>query len=108
MNLRQTITDLNVIRSYSCDPEKSSEIKNCILGLLSYAEAEEEIGIELTTLVKAITVGFYYKGTSSHNIPYIGKARGKHIDKNYFRINNRPYYFKDYGVTWALTKEELQ
>lgn len=73
-----------------------------------YEDIEEELGIDLAIFVKAILIGFYYKDVSSHNIPYIGFARGKRIDKNYFRVNNHPFYFKDYGKTWALNKEELE
>jgi len=75
--------------------------------LIEYKTLEQELGIDLLIFVKAILIGFYYKDVSSHNIPYIGFARGKRIDKNYFRVNNHPFYFKDYGKTWALTKEEL-
>ena len=76
------------------------------LGLLE--DLEEKLGVNLLIFVKAILIGFYYKDVSSHNIPYIGFARGKRINKNYFRVNNHPFYFKDYGKTWALTKEELK
>lgn len=73
-----------------------------------YGELSEQLGIDLTVFIKAILVGFYYKDVSRNNVPYIGFARGKRIDKNYFRVNNHPFYFKDYGTTWALSREELE
>ena len=68
---------------------------------------EDELGIDLITLFKILTIGFYYKGISTSGIEYIGFARMKRVDRNYMRVNNKPYYFKDYGKTWSLDKNDL-
>lgn len=42
--IREIITELNVIRSNNCSPEKSEEIKGVIQELLPYAEVQEAMG----------------------------------------------------------------
>lgn len=67
---------------------------------------EEELGIDLITLFKAYFNGFYIKG---------GFVKGGEwylelcLETKSFRLKatDNKYYFKDYGKTWALTKEEL-
>ena len=73
-------------------------------------DIEEDLGIDLVTLFKAFENGVYYKidneiefGTVEHFVPYMNK-----------KLHLRPLYkelrlsLKDYGKTWALTKEELE
>ena len=78
-------------------------------------DIEEELGIDLLTLIKALKDGIWVKYSSSiieHKTWYV------HLLDNYIgwkensgslydndRVENRP--LKDYGKTWALTKEEL-
>ena len=90
-------------------------------------DLEDELEIDLLTLFKALNKGFYIK--------YNNKIVHIHPDKNitvnfwYNLINvsippkffidckkgadylseeiDEEYWFKDYGKTWALTKEEL-
>lgn len=81
------------------------------LGLLE--DYEEEIGVDLITLFKAKNNGFFVKLAWINN----GKSTmvlGKEIDDiNLTRclIFDKVYgffvCFKDYGKTWALTREEL-
>ena len=96
--------------------------------LEKYKSIEEELGIDLITLFKALKDGFYikYNGEIVHIFP------DKHITINFwYKIINvfvppkffidckkgtnylsetidEEYWFKDYGKTWALTKEELE
>ena len=91
-------------------------------------DIEEENGLDLITLFKALKNGFYikYKGKIVHIFP------DKHITINFWykTINvfippkffidcekrrdylseeiDEEYWFKDYGKTWALTREELE
>lgn len=75
-------------------------------------DIEEEIGIDLVTLIRANYEGAYFKEDLRH---YIAEVDLKHkcvrlvshfeaeddFDIHYVE-------FSDYGKTWALTKEELQ
>lgn len=73
-------------------------------------DIEEELGIDLKIIGNLIANGIYI--STSLNIEYL---KGKHLcfDKNekciFAFISPHPIvlYFKDYGKTWALTKEEL-
>lgn len=89
----------------------------CKLGQLE--DIEEELGIELLTLFKALKNGIYYKETLSGRIyeKYINeflyisfedKALIYLTDDFAHSTSMFMYYeFDDYGKTWALTKEEL-
>ena len=96
--------------------------------LEEYRKIEEELGIDLITLFKALKDGFYikYNGEIVHIFP------DKHITINFwYKIINvfippkffidckkgtnylsktidEEYWFKDYGKDWALTKEKLE
>ena len=68
-------------------------------------DIEEEIGIDLITLFKALKNGIYKKGRNN--------LKGLIL---YSKMPMFSYYHKtidaelieDYGKTWALTKEELE
>ena len=78
-------------------------------------DIEEELGIDLITLFKALLNGVYYKGAYGTN--NYGKIVYQERPTILFEVANELYcfkptffdfiYFKDYGKTWALTKEEL-
>ena len=83
---------------------------------------EEEFGIDFITLFKALKNGIwtnqeqYYGDEEQGKIRYFEamllldeKAMGC-IHNSLFKgkENIRTLYFKDYGKTWALTKEELE
>ena len=106
------------------------EIKNKALAeekLCPLEDVEEELGIYLITLYKALNKGFYIK----YNDKIIHIFPDKNITVNFWynTINvfippkffidckkgtdylseeiDEEYWFKDYGKTWSLTKEEL-
>ena len=106
-----------------------NEIKDSIYNRLKLLEdLEEEIGIDLITLFKALKDGFYIK----YNDKIVHIFPDKHITINFWykTINvfippkffidckkgtdylsetiDEEYWFKDYGKTWALTREELE
>lgn len=84
-------------------------------------DIEEELGIELVVLFKALYEGVYVinvyeniifvepilsfnkeKNTNLYVLDGITSFPPNKLCESYF------YYFKDYGKTWALTKEELE
>ena len=96
--------------------------------LEKHRKIEEEIGIDFITLFKAMKDGFYIK----YNDKIVHIFPDKHITINFWykAINvfippkffidckkgadylsktiDEEYWFKDYGETWALTREELE
>ena len=78
-------------------------------------DIEEELGIDLITLFKAITEGFYIKSNDSMKAHYrfagwLFKTNSDYVRANeyFIEVYRKDYIFvKDYGKTWALTKEEL-
>ena len=74
-------------------------------------DIEEELGIDLITLFKALKDGIYRYGENNQVPVYLTwhdylKELVLFFDDNN-PYNNRCFQFKDYGKTWALTKEEL-
>ena len=90
------------------------------LGVLE--DIEEEIGIDLFTLFKALRNGIWTNQEQCYGDEKQGKIRFFQVrlllEENALGcIHNsmwkgkeviRTLYFKDYGKTWALTKEELE
>ena len=77
--------------------------------LKKYESIETELGISLEVLFKALKDGIWtneYEKRDGRKI-WLRNYDGKLI----LEVSNRfcfdVYYPKDYGVTWALTKEEL-
>ena len=72
-------------------------------------DIEEELGIDLTTLFKALKDGAYFKDFFGGE-KYKPATRCIHnvLGGYAFVIEPKAFYFKDYGKTWALTKEELE
>lgn len=84
------------------------------LGLLE--DVEEEIGIDLITLFKALKNGIWYYddyGQLLHEYVwwvsnYLTVETHDKISSSFMTIyENQILSFADYGKTWALTKEEL-
>ena len=110
---------------YAANGEVSVCQFNNKLGQLE--DIEEEIGIDLITLFKALNKGFYIK--YNNKIVHIPPDKNITVNFWYNIINvsippkffidckkgtdyssetiDEEYWFKDYGKTWALTKEEL-
>ena len=92
----------------------------CKLELLE--NLEEELGIDLITLFKALKDGIWTNQEQCYGDEKQGKIRFFQVrlllEENAVGcIHNsmwkgkeviRTLYFKDYGKTWALTKEELE
>ena len=109
-------------------PAHNIKHKQCVNKLGQLEDIEEELGIDLITLYKALKDGSYikYNGKIVHILP------DKHITINFWykTINvfippkffidckkgtdylsetiDEEYWFKDYGKTFALTREELE
>lgn len=78
--------------------------------LKPYKDIEKEIGIDLITLFKAIKDGVWVKtknGITKHHTVHLMKWQQTSIYCFYYRHYSH-IWFKDYGKTWALTKEELK
>ena len=94
----------------------SSQIIRNKLGQLE--DIEDELGIDLITLFKALKNGIYFKHKIQRDdiilhtkIDFfclsIKALVNKYTDElDDYHFTN--YFFKDYGKTWALTKEELE
>lgn len=99
-----------------------NEIDNSMYKKLKTLEnIEEELGIDLITLFKALRNGIWTNQEQCYGDEKQGKIRFvqvKLLEENAVGyIHNsmwmgkeviRTLYFKDYGKTWALTKEELE
>ena len=85
--------------------------------LVQLEDVEDELKVDLTILFKALKNGCFAKET----FDYMGKKQTQIIfteftqlyyaddlDDYLIHIRTRDYYLKDYGKTWALTKEELE
>lgn len=95
----------------------------CINKLGQLEDIENELGIDLITFYKALTNGFYIDKKQVEKEPAWEDMEEKitHINcPKYFRFNlwyktievdrfgnYLEIWLKDYGKTWALTKEEL-
>ena len=81
--------------------------------LCEYKTIEDELGIDLITIWRAKTRNFYFKNSLGEIYPVMFQSID-HITKrihftvlNETNIKNSSSALKDYGKTWALTKEEL-
>ena len=103
---RLTIKDKSIRDNFNAEYAKLADLE----------DIEEEIGIDLITLFKALKNGCFAKET----FDYMGRKQTQIIFTEYtqfyyaddlnaylIHIRTRDYYLKDYGKTWALTKEEL-
>ena len=113
--IRESITELNVANSNDVSKTKHDELRGIVEDLLPYAELEEEFGFDLS-LFKKVLLGdkngicFW---SSNDNSPRPCGPYRMNMDLSNLRFYSRGeywesvYYFKDYGKTWALTREEL-
>ena len=93
-----------------------SEIDNAIYKKLkSLEDIEEELGIDLIILFKALKYGFYFKyknkiiSSNNYLFQITVNIKGNWIfDIVDYYLSLLSIKLKDYGKTWALTKEELE
>lgn len=80
--------------------------------LQEYKNLEKELGIDLLTLIKANNDGAYFKEDLRYYIANIDlKHKCVRLVKHYEAEDDFDCHyvmFKEYGKTWALTKEELE
>ena len=89
------------------------EVPKIIEKLGQLEDIEEELGIDLVTLFKALKDGFYVKGEDGKCFADFESPAGKLSlscgELFYGHIRSYQYIkLKDYGKTWALTKKELE
>jgi len=82
--------------------------KNAFNKLGQLEDIEDELGIDLIALFKALKNGVYTRQYEKVEVCCIGLG-GLIIEKE---TENEPirdlFYYYEYGKTWALTKEELE
>ena len=83
------------------------ELKGNREKVYKYEILEKKLGIDLITLFKALKQGIYTKDNMDF-IPYSCLLRNDFILVLFDDIYKHEYLLKDYGKTWALTKEELE
>ena len=83
--------------------------------LKRYRNLEQELGIDLITLIKALKEGIYYKYYYNSIIYHISSLSFNGLRKEYgFWADDHKVleglfiHFSSYGKTWALTREELE
>ena len=115
MRLREIVTELNIANSNNVSNDKHQELRNVIEKLLPYTELEETFGFDLSifeTVLLGDKNGICYWSANDNNPQPVGPYRMS-IDFSNLRFCSYGdfwsvvFYFKDYGKTWALTKEEL-
>lgn len=102
----------------TCLPMEYEQIENsnaCVDKLGKLEDIEEQLGVDLITLFKAKNNGFYVKSycINRGEISFVLKTDILYVDLMSWLIHtdyDNLFYvdFKDYGKTWALTKEELE
>ena len=108
--------DRLTIKGFQCRPEDISridfthvELSNIYNKCREIEDIEEELGIDLITLFKALK-GIYIKPNNIYvGSPYLCFAENENRELEFqFKVVDTWYKVKDYGKTWALTKEELE
>ena len=86
---------------------KQELLDDCMSKLGKLEDIEEELGIDLVTLFKALKDGYYTNKTWGKEIE---KRNGslEYLDGIVLDSGLDMVDLDDYGKTWALTKEELE
>ena len=99
-------------KSVNIDEERICFLRNIIEKdldqLEEYRKIEEELGIDLITLFKALKDGIYINEDGSVYKDCIKSI--EHWSDGWGFISNDDYIdvlFEDYGISWALDKEEF-
>ena len=118
MSSKESLECICNICDHDCCPYIHYDKSRCVFyGLIKqdldqleeYRKIEEEIGIDLITLFKALKDGIYINEDGSVYKDCIKSI--EHWSDGWGFISNDDcieVLFKDYGKTWALTEEELE
>ena len=92
---------------------EEKDIINCINKLGQLEDIEEELGIDLIALFKALKNGVYHKvlrGTKYKTFYFDYVELRKDKEESWYLLvpTTAIMYIKDYGKTWALKMEELE
>ena len=113
----------NIDEDISCDYCPNASLSECLTKLGQLEDIEDELGIELITLFKALKNCIYIKIVDNLMSEYFKKPIGTILKRQVLNANTifittrdleyldeRKFTFslKDYGKIWALTKEELK
>lgn len=97
------------------EPEEINKQELANFKLKELEDIEDEIGIDLITLFKALKNGIYEKFEDGEYVKFNGLCMPikshklkLNVNKKCLERGNDYFYFKDYGKIWALTKEELK
>ena len=91
----------------------SVDVRDALQKLATLEDIEDKLGIDLLTLFKSLEQGIWFRNIVDNkmrcSIPMCAELE---ISKKGLTLISMEmdilFYFKDYGKTWALTKEELQ
>lgn len=124
MNSKEALKELEIATNWSSDEDINKDlynlwgniacrtIKKDLDRLEEHRKIEEELRIDLITLFKAL-IGIWVKSTNG-DVYYVGSPylcfseNEKRELELQFRVGDTWYKIKDYGNTYALTKEELE
>lgn len=91
---------------------KQNNASPIIAKLGQLEDIEDELGIELITLFKALKKGVYIKKAylPFYPLALMREDYSNHTTKYFVFYKGKKKYLKlrDYGKTWALTREELE
>lgn len=111
----ERLTNKSDSLGYTRKFEDPNIIRKITHKLGQHDDIEEDLGIDLVTLFKALKYGVYDKRDGKHLFPELLWNTGindwtlycddmEHADLYWDRV----YRLREYGKTWALTKEELE
>lgn len=115
---------LEILIYYLCGVENQEKYYEIIKQDLDKLDRYKQLGIDLDILFKALYNGIYVKQLGIGNTNYMKTIITK-VKAPCLKLDHKThtelvfdqkrsggcwdtYYFKDYGKTWALTKEELK
>lgn len=93
--------------------QDNANIDEVVEKLGQLEDIEQELGIDLAALFKAFNGIVFRDGNVinfSHHIALIKNHYGWCIEPLEMRLQNKQLFLllKEYGITWALTEEELE
>lgn len=110
--LTKYLPNINSMIPYRLKDEELSTILDSIHKLGILEDIEEELGINLITLFKALK-GIWVKSTNGDvyyvGSPYLCFSENEKRELEFqFRVVDTWYKIKDHRKTWALSQEELE